>query len=63
MCASIAARMRQLGHVIPPKSEYEQAHVINLMLEYYEKFGSNWRDEIENYLRANSSGDQPAGQG
>ena len=50
-CAPIANRMRQLGHDIPRKAEDQQAHVIHLMLEYYEKHGAeNWRKEVDNYL-------------
>lgn len=51
-CIAIAQRMRELGHEIPSKSEEEQAHVINLMLEHYEKHGTNWRAELEAYLRS-----------
>ncbi len=51
-CHAIAQRMRELGHEIPNKAEEEQAHVINLMLEHYEKHGTNWRSELETYLRS-----------
>jgi len=44
--------MRELGHEIPNKAEEEQANVINLMLEHYEKHGTNWRAEFEAYLRS-----------
>ncbi len=54
-CYAIAQRMRERGHVIPNKAEDEQAHVIHLMLEYYEKFGSGWRVEIDKYLNLKSA--------
>lgn len=50
-CHAIAQRMRELGHEIPFKSEGEQAHVINLMLEHYECSGADWRTSFEAYLR------------
>ncbi len=50
-CHPIADRLRRLGHEIERKAEIQQAHVINLMLEYYEKYGTeNWRKEFEHYL-------------
>lgn len=54
-CRTIADRMRCLGHEIPNKSEDEQAHVINLMLDHYERFGDDWRSKLESYLRSNAS--------
>lgn len=54
-CASIAGRLRQLGHKIQNKAEDEQAHVIHWMLELYEKHGSEWRDFADSYLEQEPS--------
>ena len=62
-CHTIAVRMRELGHEVPSKAEEEQAHVINLMLEHYEKHGEAWRDQLENYLRSAHVDQQPPERG
>lgn len=46
-CAPIAHRLVKLGHEIPPRSEEEQAYVINWMLELYEEHGDEWRKQVE----------------
>lgn len=49
-CAPIAHRLVALGHEIPPRSEDEQAYVINWMLELYEQHGDGWREEFGKVL-------------
>ena len=50
-CASIAHRLRDLGHDIPKKAGSEQAYAINWMLELYEKHGDEWRDVADSIFR------------
>ncbi|SEG21874.1 hypothetical protein [Marinobacterium lutimaris] len=49
-CAPIAHRLVKLGHEIPPRSEDEQAYVINWMLELYEQYGKGWSEHAERVL-------------
>lgn len=51
MCAPIAHQLVKLGHDIAPKSEEEQAYVINWMIELYEQHGDEWRTHAEAYLK------------
>ena len=51
-CARIANILRKKGFEIAYKAEAEQARVLYWMLEMYEKHGSNWKTEGENYLKS-----------
>ena len=50
-CAGIANRLRKQGKQIATKAEAEQAAVIFWMLQQYEKYGDNWREEGEKLLK------------
>ena len=50
-CASIAMRLREIGHEIARKSEEEQAHVIHWMFEQYKQHGIDWREHAKTYLK------------
>jgi len=47
----IAHRMREMGYQCDTKSEKEQAMVIHIMLRFYGEFGSDWKEEFNNYLK------------
>ena len=47
-CSQIADWLRCRGQDIPKKAECEHAHVIHLMLSYYERHGAeNWRKAFQ----------------
>ena len=50
-CGKIARRLRELGHECERNVEDEQALVIHTMLTYYYKYGKNWKDEFNKYLK------------
>lgn len=50
--AEIARRLHELGiYEVQTKAEDEQAVAIHWMLTMYEKYGKNWRKEIEIALK------------
>lgn len=51
-CGRIAARLRELGYECETKAEAEQALVIYVMLTYQDKYGKDWTDELNKYLKS-----------
>jgi len=49
-CGAIARLLRTQGFEIPTKAEKEQSIVIFMMLEFYKKFGVNWKDNFNEEL-------------
>jgi hypothetical protein len=49
-CITIAQRLREMGHSIKHRAEYEQAAVIHLLLSHYLKHGAAWRDTVQAFL-------------
>lgn len=52
MCRSIANVLIKKGWDIKEKAEDEQANVIYWMLTMYEKYGENWKEKAEEYLKS-----------
>lgn len=50
-CAAIANVLRKKGFEIDYKAEAEQARVLYWLLTMYEKHGSDWKTECENFLK------------
>jgi len=50
-CIRIAERLRQMGDDIPRKAEYEQAHVIYLLLSMYLEHGKSWVAKANDFLK------------
>lgn len=49
-CTFTARRMRELGHRIKPTPRDEQAAVLHLLVNMYQKHGADWFEHVSAYL-------------
>ena len=50
-CGKIAHRMRDMDFKVATKAEDEQALVIWTMLQFYNEFGKDWADKMNEFLK------------